>query len=288
MEEKDIFVNMNKYISYNEYKKYCEENNVFFNKELLEEKNNQFIEEKLKEYKDYFDHIFTDVGENINLDEEQREIILRDDDYCLVNAGAGSGKSTTMAAKVKYLVDKLNIKPEEIIMLTFTKKSSEDLDEKVNELLNLGIPVSTFHSLGMKFIRKFYPYPIKVVGQDEQTEIICEYIKELFKNKNKLKELTELFKQYGEKNYISNGFILNYNKFETFEKYFNDYKRRKYITEKRRKGGIHQYLINRLSSKKTLYTIKGEKVKSIGEVRIANFLYINGIDYYYEKTYDEK
>ena len=124
MEEKDIFVNMNKYISYNEYKKYCEENNGFFNKELLEEKNNQFIEEKLKEYKDYFDHIFTDVGENINLDEEQREIILRDDDYCLVNAGAGSGKSTTMAAKVKYLVDKLNIKPEEIIMLTFTKKSS--------------------------------------------------------------------------------------------------------------------------------------------------------------------
>ena len=84
-------------------------------------KNSKFISKKLIEYKEYFDHIFTDVGENINLDEEQRKIILRDDDYCLINAGAGSGKSTTMAAKVKYLVDKLNIKPEEIIMLTFTK-----------------------------------------------------------------------------------------------------------------------------------------------------------------------
>lgn len=288
MEEKDIFVNMNKYISYNEYKKYCEENNVFFNKELLEEKNNQFIEEKLKEYKDYFDHIFTDVGENINLDEEQREIILRDDDYCLVNAGAGSGKSTTMAAKVKYLVDKLNIKPEEIIMLTFTKKSSEDLDEKVNELLNLGIPVSTFHSLGMKFIRKFYPYPIQVVGQDEQEKIICEYIKELFKDKRKLKELIELFRQYEKRNYISKGFVENFDRFETFEEYFKDYKKRKYELENNRKGGIHQYLINRLSSTTSLYTIRGEKVKSAGEVRIANFLYINGIDYHYEKIYDEK
>lgn len=288
MEEKDIFVNMNKYISYNEYKKYCEENNGFFNKELLEEKNNQFIEEKLKEYKDYFDHIFTDVGENINLDEEQREIILRDDDYCLVNAGAGSGKSTTMAAKVKYLVDKLNIKPEEIIMLTFTKKSSEDLDEKVNELLNLGIPVSTFHSLGMKFIRKFYPYPIQVVGQDEQEKIICEYIKELFKDKRKLKELIELFRQYEKRNYISKGFVENFDRFETFEEYFKDYKKRKYELENNRKGGIHQYLINRLSSTTSLYTIRGEKVKSAGEVRIANFLYINGIDYHYEKIYDEK
>lgn len=74
---------------------------------------------------------------------------------------------------------------KEIIMLTFTKKSSEDLDEKVNELLNLGIPVSTFHSFGMKFIKKFYHYPIQVVGEDEQKFIICNYIKELFKDKNK-------------------------------------------------------------------------------------------------------
>lgn len=80
----------------------------------MNERNERFIQSKLIEYKDYFDHIFIDVGEKINLDEEQRRIILRDDEYCLINAGAGSGKSTTMAAKVKYLVDKLNIKPEEI------------------------------------------------------------------------------------------------------------------------------------------------------------------------------
>ena len=185
-----------RYISYNEYKKYCIENNIECDEKILEEKNDEFIDKKLTEYKDYFDHIFIDAGENIKLDEEQRKIILTDDDYCLINAGAGSGKSTTMAAKVKYLVDKLNVKPEEIIMLTFTKKSSEDLDDKVNYLLNLGIPVSTFHSLGMKFIKKLYPYPVQVVGENEQKDIICSYIKQIFKDKNKLKELIMLFKKF--------------------------------------------------------------------------------------------
>lgn len=151
-----------KYISSNEYKKFCETNKCELDDNLVNKHNEDFIKRKLVEYKEYFDHIFIDAGENIKLDEEQRQIILRDDDYCLINAGAGSGKSTTMAAKVKYLVDKLNIKPEEIIMLTFTKKSSEDLDEKVNSLLDLGVPVSTFHSLGMKFIKNIIRIQFKL------------------------------------------------------------------------------------------------------------------------------
>ena len=281
-------LNLNKYLSYNEYKKICEKNNIQIDEEILNETNRKFIESKLKEYKEYFDQLFTNSGEKINLDEEQRKIILRDDDYCLINAGAGSGKSTTMAAKVKYLVDKLHIKPEEIIMLSFTKKSSEDLDEKVNDILDLGISVSTFHSLGMKFIRKFYPYPVQIVGENEQKEIVCSYIKELYKDKTKLRELIFLFKQYGNRNYIARGFIENFDKFDTFEDYFEDYKKRKYNIEASKKGGIHKYLLNRLSSEKSLYTIRNEKVKSIGELRIANFLYINGIDYEYEKLFEEK
>ncbi|MCI9000401.1 MAG: UvrD-helicase domain-containing protein [Clostridia bacterium] len=288
METLDELFNQNKYIAYKEYKDFCQRNNIIVNDDVLSERNDQFINKKLIEYKEYFDHMFTDIGEKINLDEEQRKIVLRNDDYCLINAGAGSGKSTTMAAKVKYLVDKLKVKPEEIIMLTFTKKSSEDLDEKVNEALDLGIPVSTFHSLGMKFVKKFYPYPIQVVGTEEQKNIICNYIKELYKDKKRLKELIELFKQYENKSYIAKGFIENYQKFDTFEEYFEDYKKRKYITQNNKTGGIHQYLINRLSLRNSLYTIRGEKVKSIGEVRIANFLYINGIDYTYEKIFEEK
>ena len=279
------FLIQNKYISINEYTKFCEENNIIPDFEYLDQINEQFIKRKLIEEKDFFDNIFTSVGENILLDEEQRKIILKDDDYCLINAGAGSGKSTTMAGKVKYLVEKLHVKPEEIIMLSFTKKSSEDLDEKVNTLLNLGIPVSTFHSLGMNFIRKLYPFPVNIAGEDEQKRIIKEYISSLFNDKKKLLKFIQLFKSNGK---IARGFVYNAPKFDNFEDYFNNYKKRKYERESKNKGGIHQYIINRLNSEKILYSIKGEKCKSISEVKIANFLYINGIDYEYERTFEER
>lgn len=60
------------------------------------------INNKLLEYKDYFDHMFEDVDKNIILDE----------DYLVIIAGAGSGKTTTMVAKVKCLVEKKNVKPK--------------------------------------------------------------------------------------------------------------------------------------------------------------------------------
>ena len=121
MEKINELFNLDKYLTYKEYKDFCEKNKIELDENKLNKRNEQFIERKLIEYKDYFDNMFTDAGEKINLDEEQRKIILTDEEYCLINAGAGTGKSTTMAGKVKYLVDKLNIKPEEIIMLTFTK-----------------------------------------------------------------------------------------------------------------------------------------------------------------------
>ena len=54
----------------------------------------------------YLDNILKAVNPNILLDEDQRRVILTDEDYCLVIAGAGAGKTTTVAAKVKYLVER--------------------------------------------------------------------------------------------------------------------------------------------------------------------------------------
>lgn len=65
---------LDKYITYKEYEDFCNENEIEVKEEELNKINEQFIDRKLVEYKDYFDHIFTDVGENINLDEEQRKI----------------------------------------------------------------------------------------------------------------------------------------------------------------------------------------------------------------------
>ena len=90
-EESEIYQKM-KDLSQNGYKK-------------IEKHNEKYVQKKLEEYKDYFDHMFDEVDLDIKLDEEQRKAILIDEDYSLVIAGAGSGKTRDMASKVKFLVE---------------------------------------------------------------------------------------------------------------------------------------------------------------------------------------
>ena len=92
---------------------YCEKNNLSSNEiiniitnyrkfnVLIEEKNNEYIRNKMIEESYYLDHILDASDPNIMLDDNQREVILSDEDYSLVIAGAGAGKTTTIASKVK-------------------------------------------------------------------------------------------------------------------------------------------------------------------------------------------
>ena len=68
--------------------------------------NDNFVSQHLQSDKSYLDHILESVDPAICLDDEQRKVVLSDEDYTLVIAGAGAGKTTTVAAKVKYLVVK--------------------------------------------------------------------------------------------------------------------------------------------------------------------------------------
>lgn len=68
--------------------------------------NSAYVEQTLRREKDYFDNILKEIDPEIQLDDEQRRAVITDDDHCLLVAGAGAGKTTTMAAKVKYLIEK--------------------------------------------------------------------------------------------------------------------------------------------------------------------------------------
>lgn len=115
--------------------------------------NERFISRKLKEYKGYFDGMLNEVDPDVLLDQEQRRAVLTDDDHCLLIAGAGAGKTTTMAAKVKYLVDKLGISPDDIIVISYTNKAVDELRERI--CVKLGIParVTTFHAFGYDLLK---------------------------------------------------------------------------------------------------------------------------------------
>ena len=111
----------------------------------IENHNNKYVTEEVANNKEYFDNILMSVDPNIKLDQEQREAVVTDDDYCLLIAGAGAGKTTTMAAKVKWLVDKKNVKPEEIMLISYTNKAIEELKDRINKKLNIPAKIATFN-----------------------------------------------------------------------------------------------------------------------------------------------
>ena len=89
--------------------------------EKVDAANEEYIKNQMLSDKEYLDNILKDIDPIIMLDEDQRRVILTDEDYCLVIAGAGAGKTTTVAAKVKYLVEKKGVAPRDILVISFTK-----------------------------------------------------------------------------------------------------------------------------------------------------------------------
>ena len=121
------------------------------------------------------------------LDEDQRRVVLTDEDYCLVIAGAGAGKTTTVAAKVKYLVEKKGVDPHKILVVSFTNKAVGELREKINQQLKIDCPITTFHSTGNAILHKDDVDKINIV----QNENCISYLKitsviQFYKTQNSL------------------------------------------------------------------------------------------------------
>lgn len=90
-----------------------------------------------------------------SLNPAQREAVLCTDGPLLVLAGAGSGKTRVITYRIAHLVGK-GVSPREIIALSFTNKAAAEMRERVEELIGTraqGAQLSTFHSLGLKFLR---------------------------------------------------------------------------------------------------------------------------------------
>lgn len=288
---KDIYITSNMYDTFTNKYKYlydcldkntCEYKNILKiindKNKLLRKHNRKYVDNKLIKYKSYFDNMFNDINKNIILDKSQREAIICDEDNLLVLSGAGSGKTTTISAKVKYLIDIKNIKPDKICVITFTKKAKEELDYKINKIFNSNVDIYTFHSLGLKIIKYYYKNKdIDIIDEKGQYKIICDYIKNnLFKDKDKFSLFFEAFK-----NKIS--FSEEYKLFDNYYDYHNYMYKRKYINSN---TTMDNYIKEQAKRRRNyLKTLNGEYCKSKEEVDIANFLYLNNIDYQYEKSY---
>jgi len=83
------------------------------------------------------------------LNKEQKEAVTFGEGPLLIVAGAGTGKTTVLTHRIAYLIAEKDIKPEEILAVTFTEKAAKEMEDRVEALLPFGyydLWVSTFHS----------------------------------------------------------------------------------------------------------------------------------------------
>ena len=200
-EHKDIFLS--------EYNEYLEKFDVCkLEDSQVKELNEKYVEKELEENKDFLSNV-----DGKSLDEQQRKAVIIDEDNNLIVAGAGSGKTLTISGKVKYLVERKKIKPEEILLLTFTKAAANEMTERIKNKLKINVDASTFHSLGMRLSSYFEddkyevldnPYKylnehsiIKVLLKKEETSnAFIDYIN--YYTKDNITEVDATFKNKGE------------------------------------------------------------------------------------------
>ena len=113
---------------------------------LVKQHNEDVITILLDTYKDFFDHCL-----KYPLDKQQRRSIVSEEDNCLVVSSAGSGKTSSIVGKVKYLTEIKRVRPERILLISYTNKAAAELTERI---ATDGLKGYTFHKLAIDIIGK--------------------------------------------------------------------------------------------------------------------------------------
>ena len=121
-----------------------------------------------------------------NLNEKQKEAVLAIEGPVMVFAGAGSGKTRTLTYRVAYMIDQKKIKPYHILAITFTNKATNEMKDRLLNLVgtdSYDVTISTFHSLCARILRREIPVlgydrSFNIIDEDEQLKIINDVLKD--------------------------------------------------------------------------------------------------------------
>jgi DNA helicase-4 len=223
--------------------------------DLVTMRNGKWIDGELSAMRNWFDTVVSKP-----LTERQRLAVLQDEDCSLIVAGAGTGKTSTVVAKVGYLLTRGHVRPEEILVLAFAKKAQKELEQRLVARFGVRVEVRTFHSLGVSIIAETNerrPTLAKVAEDDTALErYLDSTVDALFDEPQHRALLVRFFAFHARP--------------ERSESDFHT------------QADYYRYLrTNRIR------TLLGEGVRSYGELVIANWLFVNGIPYRYEGPFQE-
>ena len=226
-----------------------------WNKADIERLRESYIQSQLLAFADFFDHV-----ESNPLTNKQRRACIIDDDNNLLLAGAGTGKTSVMVGRAGYLVNSGQAQANDILLLAYGKKAAMEMDLRIKHKLGSDdIKASTFHSLGLKIIADVEGVKPSlsawVNDEPAKDKWVHDRLEVLIKNESYRKQLFDYFSRY---------YYVEKSPFE-------------FSTQ----GEYFEYL-----NDNDIRSLKGERVKSFGELHIANWLFTNGIEYQYEAKYE--
>lgn len=214
-----------------------------------------FMDVDLTNSQDFFDTI-----ESNPLTPEQRVAVVTDEDATLILAGAGSGKTSVIVAKAAYLVQNRIRQPEEVLLLAFGNGAASEMAARIKERTGAEVDALTFHALGNRIIRQ----------AEEGSPALAAYASDD-------KQFTVLLRDIVINN-IATRPVLGALLLTWFAEYAKPYKSEWDFDTR---DEYYRYV-----EAHELRTLKGDLVKSFEELEIANWLYLNSIDYQYEPDYE--
>lgn len=125
--------------------------------------------------------------DQFTLNDSQKEAVHSDSQNSIIIACPGSGKTHTLVAKVSYLVNQKNINPQKIILITFTKKASQEMNERLNKYLGGQslLHTGTIHGLAYRTMQKYYKVNFTILDDKDTHSAI-------YKTADEYLEQTEL------------------------------------------------------------------------------------------------
>jgi DNA helicase IV len=235
---------------------------------VIDERNEAFVADEMRAHRAFFDSV-----EKTPLTSEQRRAAIVMEDRNLLIAAAGSGKTSSVVGKVGYALLRRYVEPEQVLVLAFNNHAAKELEERINDRLEqvLGgktVKVKTFHALGLEIL----------ADVENAKPTVPDFVSD--KNGGGRMMIADLVEDL-----LSSDadFVTDWVLFRAVW-----LRPAKDPTSFSSTGSWHQYVKETgdyVDRRNGYSTLNGELVKSQGELAIANWLYMNGVNYEYERPY---
>jgi len=223
--------------------------------------NERFIPHEISEFQNFLCGL-----EAYPLSTDQMRAVVCDEDNNLVIAGAGTGKTTTISAKIAYILEKNLARPEELLVISFTNTAVEEMFDRTcnfirDDELTRRITFKTFNGFGNMVGRFCSPYPKKIAfdGKDYKIKAFLQ------------REFDRLFLSDPEFTQKAVNFL----------SFFARPPRDDFEFESENDFIKHEKAFRNTS-------LNGTECKSLEEVMVANFLYLHQVEFEYERGYPLK